>query len=357
MTHEPWKETFLNESGEMKNGTPETENIFFDELAKQIREVVVHFKKDNNGKKQRANHAKILAGFTNAIFRILPVNEFTRDLYVGFLIPGKEYKTTIRFSNAGAEIVSDDSMPDLRGVALQIETQNGVNDFLMTNAELHHAKNANEAMIAIRAGVERDVIADMIPDIVPGENEIAGLIGALPFLIKHLGLKTGFHIANTLKKQMKIKVESLSTETFWSRAAIAMGRDTTPGNSIAVKYRIRPSIEKRDQHHITAEKNLESELMKRLSERDIKFYFEVQRFKNAEETPIEDSTKKWTTEFFPIAELIIPKGSSNDKELVDQVEFSPWNIDANHFKPLGSMNRSRKKVYEASVGERKGRIA
>ena len=60
-------------------------------------------------------------------------------------------------------------------------------------------------------------------------------IGALPFLIKHLGLKTAWHIANTLKKQMNLKVESLSSETFWSRAPIAIGNMNKPENTIAVK--------------------------------------------------------------------------------------------------------------------------
>ena len=51
--------------------------------------------------------------------------------------------------------------------------------------------------------------------------------------------------------------------------------------------------------------------------------------------------------------MIIPKNSKNETELVDELAFSPWNVDPDYFKPLGSMNRSRKKVYSASVGERK----
>jgi len=350
-----WKEEYLNEEGKLDNGSIEKEEIFFDQIAKQIREVVNHFTPDNNHVPSRANHAKIIAGFANAIFRVLPSPAFPQDLTVGFLVPGLEYKAILRFSNANGEITGDDSKPDLRGVALRIETGSGNQDFLMTNAELHHAKDAREAMITIRAGVEKDIIADMIPDHLPLEDQIAGMFGALPFLVKHLGFKTALRIAGTLKKQMKLKVESISTETFWSRAPLAIGNAMTPAQSAAVKYRLRPAIKKTEQEHIKqGEKDLTQKFEDELSTRDIKFYFEVQRFKDSVSTPIEDSTISWgdDSSFEPIAELIIPMKSKNEKELVDGLTFSPWNLDAAHFRPLGSMNRSRRKVYAASAEER-----
>lgn len=343
-----WKEVYLNEEGKIEDGNIEKEGIFFDKIAQQIKGVVQHFREGNNNIPARANHAKILAGFTNAVFRVVP--ELPQDLIAGFLIPGKEYRTIVRFSNASGEITDDDSKPDLRGAALKIETGKGIHDFLMTNAELHHAKDAREAMIAIQAGVEKDIIEDKIPDNFPLEDEIAGLIGAIPFLVKHLGFKTALHIAGTLKKQMKLKVLSLSSETYWSRAPIAIGK------SVAVKYRLRPEITKPHQDEIKeGEKNLTQKIEEELHYNDIKFYFEVQRFKDEESTPIEDARKSWgdDTSFGKIAELIIPKDSKNEKERVDQLSFSPWNVDLSSFKPLGSMNRSRKKIYEASEEERK----
>jgi hypothetical protein len=353
-----WKEEYLNADGKWENGTPELENLFFDKIAIQIREVVNHFKEDNKGTPKRANHAKILAGFKNATFRILPSTESTKDLYAGFLIPaGKEYKNvTLRFSNASAEIVDDDSIPDLRGVALRIETEKGVHDFLMTNAELHHAKDAREAMVAIRAGVEKDIVEDLFPNTIPDgiRRKLAGTTGALAYLTAHLGFK-GIHIATTLKEQMSIKVQSLSTETFWSRAPIAIGNIAKPEDTVAVKYRLRPAVPKPEQDDITAAKDLESRLLEELAEGDVKYYFEVQRYRNSEDTPIEDATKSWGDDstFIPIAELIITKDSINEKESVNKEDFNPWNIDLEHFQPLGSMNRCRKKIYAAGVHERK----
>src|SRR5215467_1342339 len=93
-----WQEEYLNEDGKFENGSIEKENIFFDAIAKQIREVVKHFKEDNNNIPRRANHAKILAGFTNAEFKVL--SSIPEDIAVGFLLPGKSYQSIVRFSNA-----------------------------------------------------------------------------------------------------------------------------------------------------------------------------------------------------------------------------------------------------------------
>lgn len=347
-----WKEEYLNAEGKKENGSPESEEIFFNEIASQIREVVRHFESDNEGIKRRGNHAKILAGFTHAQFKILQFTSDTTSLNVGFLQPGSIYTSTLRLSNASGESNDDDSKPDLRGIALRIFTADGPQDFLMTNAEPHHARDAREAMIAIRAGVMKDIVADAIPDFFPGEEALSGALGALPYMVGHMGL-AGFRMASTLKKQMKLKVESLATETFWSRAPIAIGAGTLPGIAQAVKFRLRPVVYKKAQTQIASPKSLEEELMQRLQLDDIRYLFEVQFYQDEITTPIEDSSVSWPTPFHPVAELIIPKGSVNQKEEVDALNFSPWNVDASHFRPLGNMNRSRKKVYTAGVDERK----
>ena len=132
------------------------------------------------------------------------------------------------------------------------------------------------------------------------------------------------------------------------RAPLAIG-------NVAVKYRLRPARAKPNQNKIeTSESNLEKKLEDELAERDVKFYFEIQQFKDAATTPIEDATVSWGGDesFIAIAELVIPQESENEKEVVDAIAFSPWNIDETYFKPLGSMNRSRRKVYAASMSER-----
>ncbi|HEX5111796.1 MAG TPA: catalase, partial [Saprospiraceae bacterium] len=186
--HSPWKEEYLNSEGKRDNGSREAEELFFKNIAEQIREVVRHFESDNQGTKRRGNHAKILAGFTHAQFKILALTVDTNDLAVGFIQPGRIYDAIIRMSNASGESNTDDSKPDLRGVALRINTDEGPQDFLMTNAEPHHARDAREAMIAIRAGVMKDIISDVIPDFFPGEEALSGALGALPYMVGHMGI-------------------------------------------------------------------------------------------------------------------------------------------------------------------------
>ena len=350
--HSKWKEEYLNSEGKRENGSREAEEVFFKTIAEQIREVVRHFESDNQGTKRRGNHAKILAGFTHAQFKILPLTVDTNDLGVGFIQQGRTYEAVIRLSNASGESNNDDSKPDLRGITLRINTDEGPQDFLMTNAEPHHARDAREAMIAIRAGVMKDIISDVIPDFFPGEEALSGALGALPYMVGHMGLAV-FRMASTLKKQMKLKVESLATETFWSRAPIAIGITTSPGQARALKFRLRPVVYKKAQTQIQPPKNLEEELMQRLQSQDVSYLFEVQFYQDEITTPIEDSSVTWPTPYHPIAELTITKGSINEKEVVDQLNFSPWNVDAQHFRPLGNMNRSRKVVYPSSVTERK----
>lgn len=348
LTGTGWQEVYLNEEGKIENGSLEKENIFYESLSRQIQEEIKHFSTDNKGP-MRGNHAKIVAGFLDARFIIS--DDIPTHLQAGFLLPGEEYRAILRFSNGSGKLTDDDSVGDLRGVTMRVITKQGGQDFLMTNAEPHHARDAREAMVAIMSGVEKDIIADKLPAHFPLEEEIAGLIGALPYLIKHLGLKTGWQVAQTLKKQMKRSVESLATETFWSRSPIAIGKVPDPKQSVAVKYRLKPAKPK----HIApvSQKDLGKELKELVDRQEVKYFFQVQRFINNTDTPVEDSTVHWPSAFETIAELIIPQHAAFNNKAVDDLVFSPWNIDLTSFLPIGSMNRSRKKVYQASVGLRK----
>lgn len=343
-----WQESFLNEEGMRGDGfSPKREEKFFDKLAEQIREVVSHFREDN-GRGMRANHAKILAGFTDAEFRVAP--NIRADLAVGFLRePGRVYKAIVRFSNASGDATGDDAKPDLRGVGLRVLADDGDHDFLMTNAEQHHAVDAREAMVAIIASTKKDETEDFIP----GEtflDKLAGLV-ALKYLKEQLGRETGQRIADTLRRQVGRPVRSLATETYFSRAPLAVGEVSDPRRSVAVKYRLAPA----EKDEAGDPRNLAGELRARLGRGEVKFLFQVQRFIDERTTPIEDATKVWS-EASPfaetVAELVIPRGAEPRNEEVDRIVFDPWRVNPSHFRPLGSMNRSRRKVYAASVAER-----
>lgn len=316
LTH-PWQSDIR-----FLGGSRDTEQALIDRYVNEIRSVAETYRPDG-GKVLRAQHAKMLGGFSNAVFRIS--DDLPEDLRIGFLAPGVEYAASIRFSNASSTIVASDDQPDLRGAALRINVfeQRGI-DFLMTNANQHHARDAEEAM------------ATTVAFAVTGPlRKLRGIVR----LARRVGISNALRIVKTLKAQMAIPVESMSTETFYSRSPIAIGSE-------AVKYRLAPTVRKSDAP--TAEADLTSELSQRLTASDVSFDFQVQSYVNTERTPIEDSTVAWDAPFFTIARLIIPKGSKTDPSLERQA-FNPWNVPSDDFTPLGSMNRARLRVYEASA--------
>ena len=341
-----WKEEYLDENGRTHDGSQEKEEKFFDQIAEQIKRVINHFAK-RNGSPMRGNHAKILAGIVGAEFQVS--HDIPSDLSVGFLAkPGTVYKAHIRFSNAGSKFRKDDSQPDLRGAAIRIMTEQGDHDFLMTNAEPHHAKDAREAMAAITTGIDKDIAENIIPG--QGLDGVLGGLVAFGELSVHLGPLTALHIARTLKDQMHREVTSLATETYWSRAPIAIGNVPDPAQSVAVKYKLEPVAA--GAHPTDNKQNLGQGLKNRISEQAVKFLFRVQRYIDPKKTPIEDATKSWESEFESIAELTIPQGVEINDDFINSLVFNPWNVDSKAFQPLGSMNRSRKKVYRASASLR-----
>lgn len=344
-------------------GSPQEEDQLFNLFRQEIQEVQTHFRESNGGI-LRGLHAKTLVGTTKAQFRVS--SDISSDLQIGFLKPGKVYDASVRFSNASSEVnkVSDSDPPDLRGVAIRIKMgqndQGKDHDFLMTNAEPHHARNAQEAMDTTVAFAEEGFLAKLIEHFEEPDEGLASRIKAIRSLsdkvngIKNLVFRVGpidaFRILFTVTKQMKVPVESLATESYWSRAPIAFG-------PIAVKYMLKPVLEKSSD--AKPQENLRRELADRLKGLDdggeIQFEFQVQRYIDHKSTPIEDSSEKWKSQFETIATLALLKQDLNadepdaDERAIDDLQFNPWNVNTEEFVPIGNMNRARRPVYHASV--------
>jgi hypothetical protein len=355
-------------------GSQEKEAKLIDQFVTEIQEVARTYEKAN-GRIMRAQHAKMLAGFTNAEFRIS--TEVSDDLRVGFIQPGVTYKAHVRFSNAGSAFLQSDAAPDLRGVAVRVMVdETNYHDFLMTNAEQHHAKDAREAMATTVA------FADT--------SSLAKLKGIVRLLVR-VGPFAALRIVKTLKQQMQRPVASLATEEFFSRAPLAIG-------AVAVKYKLTPHVIpqlrvvaqaslpadkmsalrsppitealpphaeepavdalEKSQNAKQPEPDLRKELAARLKKGDVIFYFKIQRYVDAQKTPINDATKVWESPYETIAQLVIPRqdletgeARANEK-LIENTAFNPWNVFSNEFEPVGSMNRARQRVYQASAARR-----
>ena len=73
--------------------------------------------------------------------------------------------------------------------------------------------------------------------------------------------------------------------------------------------------------------------------------------------PIEDTTVTWSEDDAPfqtVARLTIAKQSFDSpaqKKFCENLSFTPWHATKEH-RPLGSVNRTRKVVYEATSAAR-----
>lgn len=320
-------------------GSEEKENELIANMAQEVRRVVESLSEEHKDVRRRAQHAKMLAGVKNAEFRVS--SAIPEDLRVGFLKPGAVYPSVLRFSNASGFIQSD-SEPDLRGAAVKIKPPEGKeHDFLMTNAEEHHAENALEAMATSVAFSTEGTLRQLID----ADGKLIHTIDGFVALARRVDPFDAARILIKLSGQMKIPVESLATETYWSRAPLRIGE-------VVVKYLLSPVVQK-----VPPEKSrddLSKDLRERLAQGAVRFEFQVQRYIDEDLTPLEDARERWKSPPETIAELVIPQQTLVEETgFFESLEFNPWHINTGDFEPVGSMNRARRVVYPSSVAARR----
>jgi Catalase len=281
---------------------------------------------------RRGQHAKILAGVTNAEFRI--ADDVPEDLRIGLFEPGATYRATVRLSNCNG-LVEPDSKRDLRGLALRVfVNEAAAQDFLATNAPASHARTPVQFMVVARAFASRTRIVTFLR------------------LLFGLGPFETVRVLRVLNAGTSRHVTSLATERFWSRCPIAFG-------ACALKYTFEPVDVAPSTEAATGDDYLRDELTERLRRGPVRFGFRVERFVDERTTPIEDGTVHWKPAAAPetIATLEIPRqdlttsDSRQSAERVDGLDFTPWNC-VEGLRPIGSMNRARRWVYEASQAYR-----
>jgi heme peroxidase/catalase len=323
-------------------GSPETERVIFEKLARDLMRVQLEIKKRSGAASiERPFHAKSILGVENARLTFHP--DLPGDLRTGFAQPGAEYPVTVRLSNASGTRQADYA-PDLRGAALRIRVApDRSHDLLMTNYPVSHARDAREFVAFAQAMAGADTTL----------RKAVALFVKLPLAV---GWPSATRMRRNLMAGSRREVPSLALETYWSRGAILWG-DAGP-----VRYRLRPgpgappapAPSQRDPDYLTYE------LVGRLAASDVLFELCVQRYVDAERTPIEDGAAEWKDEdapVVPVATLVIPRqdlDSADERAAslrVDRLAFDPWNT-TEEFRPLGNLNRARKAAYPASSNHR-----
>lgn len=318
-----WVERFIG-------GSKQAEAAFIAQAMNDIHVVQRRNQKTGHAERAaRAFHAKIQAGITNAEFVILP--DAPAELVSKFIVPGRRYPAKLRFSNASG-VIQPDTKGDLRGLAVEVATADGVQHFLGTNGAGSHARDARQFIEFAKAASGSKLLM-------------------FPRLLWNVGPFEMVRMLRTVIGQVKRPIASLATESYFSRSAFAFGAH-------ALKFQFTPR-ESVDVNTTKSDSYLRDDLVERLRRGPVVFDFQVQYFSNEKETPIEDGSAIWPTRLVTIAQLIIPQQDllSEDgiaaQKLVEEIEFSPWKTPG-FIRPLGSLNRARRSVYRASVQLRKG---
>lgn len=295
-----------------------------------------------DGEARRDVHARA-TGILKAQFRVhdnLPPHIANKGVFV----PGKTYDAILRLSNASGDANHSDKSQDGRGFAIKLLNVPGTKllesdkdattqDFVMINHPIFFSKDTKSYL-------------ELINKSAPDATALQKL--TIPFT---LGVK-GTLVAGRLssgKIGNPLQIQYFSAVPF----QLGLGPDR-----IAVKYSAKPIIaenEKDPVPHVHAADDYLHQAVKRTlsptsATKPVEFKFMIQQ-RVGSHMEVEDSMKEWSpheSPFQEVATITIPPqdvDSEELKKLGERLSFNPWHSLPDH-RPLGSVNRTRKIVYE-----------
>lgn len=284
--------------------------------------------RDNReGAMKRDVHIK-MHGVLRAEFSVLP--DLSPELRVGLFATPRTYPAWVRLSNS-ANAVKPDGSPDIRGFAIKLMDVPGrklvpgqesepTHDFILISAPVFPNRNAAE-FYGLAAAV------------------IGNLWHKLVYFASHP--RVAWLLVTTFKRH----ANPLQLR-YWSAVPYLFGLT-------AVKYVLRPRLPAVPDTlpFDPPENQLRMAAVAQLAESDAVFDFFVQ-FRSDSSMPIEDPTVAWDETRSPpqrVAVLrILQQEFDNDAQnhFGENLSFTPWRCLPEH-RPLGSVNRTRKALYEA----------
>ena len=310
------------------------------ELTGEIIAVIDEFikRRFQEGRKPalRDAHAKD-TGCVKAIFRVN--KNLPPELRRGIFSTEQEYNAWIRFSDGNSEVRSS-RWPDARGMAIKVTGVAGPKlldeadsqDFVMANHPAFFIDDLQRYLDTLKIFHSGGFVEQLWS------------LKALNWPERWLAIQTNFSsITNPLFEQ------------YWSMTPYRFG--VGEGSKTAIKFSAKPRVAKKmsiiDKWSkiLTPGFSLKNEAAKFLAAQETRFDFYIQRFRDHESTPIENSMTEWTEASAPleqVAEIIIPRQDITSEEqnnFCENLSFNPWHSLAEH-KPLGVVNRVRKQIYK-----------
>lgn len=301
-----------------------------------------------SGVRRRDVHVKA-HGSAAGNFRVL--DALPEELAQGCFARPAVYSAFVRFSNA-SPVPLPDAVPDGRGLAMQIVGIDGdflaetgtppAQDFVMANHPVFLARDVKDYLRLQAARLET------------GRHPLKGAFLAVtnhrwnPLAWKWRELCSAAQVAFQLPRHPAMF-------TYYSMVPIRYGR-------YVAKYRVRPAANSpRIPLLPTAIRSglqrdvLSALLADSLCRRTLEFEFQVQLRTSLDRMPIEDATVEWpetTSPYRTVGRLSLPVQEITARaEEGEQRCFSVWNALSEH-RPLGGMNRARRRAYEVSAAWR-----
>ncbi len=271
------------------------------------------------------------------------VDPAIKDEYAqGVFAKGNKFKAIIRFSNSSENPNQPDITKDGRGMAfkllevpgkklLEVEAQALSQDFVMISHPVFFIKDPVEYVTFIKKFENSDILSQLAT-------------------LKTLGVQ-GVKIATDIKS---LQIASPIQTQYYSNVPYQLGIGPTRR---AVKYNARPCAINGNDSIPTNTKDanyLRTSLFEHFKVADacMDIYVQVRD----PSASVEDSRIEWKTPWSKVATLTMKKGNQDlpalpdamipANQACDSLSFNPWHSLPEH-KPLGSMNRVRKSVYEA----------
>ncbi len=303
--------------------------------------------------------------------------ELDQSLQVGlFKTPGKKFDAYIRFSNAAARLgpdISDEGEHGSRGMAIKvfdvggkvlIEDEGGCNqDFLMINQAMFAFANTDDYLRLTRILDRNDDNADAffaplkLQDPTLSDQEKQKILNYVK--VENLDQEGIQRILDTLTIVKKIKSTAVANPLniqYFSAAPFLFGQDRVMKFSVKPVYQVNPTKLQPD----LAADYLRSALSESMNQNEpVEFDFMIQVRNDDGDMGIENASTLWDEKQFPftkVATITIPTpqkeiDSEADKAYCEALAYTPWHSLPEH-QPIGSINRLRKDVYQASAEHR-----
>jgi hypothetical protein len=254
----------------------------------------------------------------------------------GVFIPGKTYQAWVRFSNGNPDANKPDADGMERGMSIKLlgvtgakllesERQDTTQDFVMMSHPVFFLKDA----------------ADAVPffEELGSESTLDKL--KVPFTL-------GFGQLYTLLKINSLKISNPLQTRYWTPVPYQLGLGP---DRLAIKYSAQSCSTTVNPMPNNPGQNFLREAMRNtLTAGDACMNFMIQP-RTSDKLDVEDARAQWREEdapFYQAATIRIPKQEFDSAEQLafcENLSFTPWHALPEH-KPLGSINRLRKVVYE-----------